>query len=78
MSHSTKLWKNVFERRLRRHTQNIENQFGFILESSTMEEIYLLRHAMKRYQMDQQEFNLVFINLEKMYDRMSREILWKL
>ncbi|RZC29082.1 Ribosome biogenesis protein WDR12-like [Glycine soja] len=44
---------------------------------STMEAIYLLRRVMEQYRMAQQDLHLIFIDLEKAYDRVSREILWK-
>ncbi|KAL5157078.1 Outer envelope protein 64, mitochondrial [Glycine soja] len=77
MSHTMKLWERVIERRLRKETQVTENQFGFMPGRSTMEAIYLLRRVMEQYRMAQQDLHLIFIDLEKAYDRVLREILWK-
>ncbi|KAH1210522.1 LINE-1 retrotransposable element ORF2 protein [Glycine max] len=77
MSHTMKLWERVIEQRLRKETQVTENQFGFMPGRSTMEAIYLLRRVMEQYRMDQQDLHLIFIDLEKAYDRVLREILWK-
>lgn len=77
MSHTIKLWKIVIEWRLRKEAQVIKNKFGFLLGRSTMEAIYLLRHVMKQYRMNQQALHLVFIDLEKTYDRVPKKNLWK-
>jgi len=42
MSHTMKLWERVIERRLRKETRVMDNQFGFMPERSTVEAIYLL------------------------------------
>jgi len=77
MSHTMKLWERVIERRLRKETRVTDNQFGFMPGRSTMEAIYLLRCVMERYRTDRKDLHLVIIDLEKAYDRVPREFLWK-
>ena len=72
-----KLWERVIEQRVRKETDVSENQFGFMPGRSTMETIYLLRRLMERYWDQQKDLHIVFIDLEKTYDRLPREVLWK-
>ena len=65
ISHTMKLWKMVIEHHLRRITSVKEKQFVFMPSRSTMKAIYLLKRLVEKYRVD----------LEKTYDRVSRDII---
>jgi Reverse transcriptase (RNA-dependent DNA polymerase) len=65
----------VIEYRLRKMTTVSKNQFGFMPEKSTMEAIFLIRQLMERYR-EQKDLHMIFIDLEKAYDKILRNIMW--
>ena len=76
LSHTMKLWERAIERRLRRDVAISENQFSFMPGRSTIEAIYLLKRLMGLYRDRKVDLHMVFIDLEKAYDIISREVLW--
>jgi len=43
---------------------------------STMEAIFLIRQVKERYREEKKDLHMVFIDLEKSYDKLPRKVLW--
>ncbi|KAK3518092.1 hypothetical protein QTP70_033311 [Hemibagrus guttatus] len=76
MSHTMKLWERVVEARLRKVVEICEQQYGFMPRKSTTDAIFALRILIEKYRDGQRELYCVFVDLEKVYDRVPREELW--
>nr|XP_043614575.1 uncharacterized protein LOC122586658 [Erigeron canadensis] len=73
-----KLWEKVIKMRLRRVTKVAENQFGFMPGRSTMEAIHITRSLMEKYREKQKALHCAFLDLEKAYDSVPRQLIWRM
>ena len=77
LSHTFKIRERVVDRRMRRCTNIPESQFGFMSGRSTTDAIFLLKHTIKKHREGQKNIGVTFIDLEKTYDRIPREEIWR-
>jgi hypothetical protein len=66
----------IIEHRLRRVTNVTKNQFGFMSGRSTIETIFLIRQLMKKCREQKKDMHMIFNDLEKAYDKVTRNVMW--
>ena len=77
ISHTMKIWERILDRRLREETSIGEGQFGFMPGRGTTDAIFAARQVIKKHREMQKALHLVFIDLDKAYDRVPRQEVWR-
>ena len=77
MSHALKLFERVLDDRLRQVVHIGRQQIGFMKGLGTVDGIFSLRQNMEKHREKQKVLHIVFIDLEKAYDRVPRQEVWR-
>ena len=70
------IWERIIDRRLREETSIGEDQFGFMPGRGTTDAIFAARQVIEKHRELQKELHLLFIDLDKAYDRVPRQEVW--
>jgi Reverse transcriptase (RNA-dependent DNA polymerase) len=71
-----KVFERVIEVRLRRLVNIDEMQSGFSPGKGTTDAIFIIRQVQEKFLEKKKELWLAFVDLEKAFDRVPREVLW--
>ena len=69
--------KRIMDGRLREEVEISEEQFGFMPGRGTTNAVFILRQMAEKYREKKRDMHMTFIDLEKAYDRIPRQELWR-
>ncbi|CAF3906760.1 unnamed protein product [Rotaria sp. Silwood1] len=77
---ASKVFSRVIPNRVQNHlgTQIMEQQAGFQSNRSTIDHIFTLKLLMEKTRVHNKSLFLCFIDIQKAYDSINREILWRI
>ena len=76
LEHVMKIMERVIEGRVRKIVKIDEMQFGFMPGKRTTDAIFIVKQLHEKYLARRKDLWMAFIDLEKAFDRVPREVLW--
>jgi len=76
LDHAMKVFEMIFEKRVRSQVELDDMQFRFSPGKGTTDAIFIVRQLQEKFLSKNKEVWMAFVDLEKAFDRVPREILW--
>ena len=76
LEHVMKVLERVLEVKVRRIVKIDDMQFGFMAGKGTTDAIFIVRQMQEKYLAKKRDLWMAFVDLEKAFDRVPREVLW--
>ena len=70
-----KVLERVLEKRIRCQASIDKMQFGFMSGKGTTDAIFIMRQVQKKYQAKKKKLYYVFVDFEKAFDSVPREVV---
>jgi len=74
LEHAMKVTERVFKRRIREKIKIDDMQFGFMPGKGTTDAIFTVRQMQEKYGCKGKKLYFAFVDLEKTFDRVPREV----
>ena len=71
-----KVFERVIEKKVRERVKLDSMQFGFRPGRGTTDAIFIIRQIQEKYLAKGRDVWMAFVDLEKAFDRVPREVLW--
>lgn len=75
--HTLKIWEKILSTRIHPYCNVSKNQFGFVNGRSSNNAINTFLNLIATSSKDKVDLHAVFIDLEKAFDRVQRELVWE-
>ena len=75
LEHAFNLYEKVLDEHLREVVDIDKMQYGFMAGRGTVDAVFVLRRLSKKLRAKNKKFFFIFVDLEKTFDRVPREVI---